>query len=275
MNIKNTYNYILMIYTYDKIIEISLKVDKTKIKLDEEVLNTINNLKKQLNIPIVEILKKTTINKQDNISQIFKILNKITEQNYEKLKPELFEIIKKIDNLEEITKITELIFKIASSNIFYSNIFSKLYYELIQIKRDFFNVFQDRFDIHTQNMYNLIYVDPNIDYDGYCVYVKQVEYLKSSLTFFINLMKRNICSLDNIVELGLKLYNEILNNKSSTIEQNEEYMNNIYIIVKECSDYLLFHEKLEIIYKNTNTIKNMNISKKINFKCMDILDLIK
>lgn len=275
MNIKNTYNYILMIYTYDKIIEISLKLDKTKIKLDEEVLNTINNLKKQLNIPIVEILKKTTINKQDNISQIFKILNKITEQNYEKLKPELFEIIKKIDNLEEITKITELIFKIASSNIFYSNIFSKLYYELIQIKRDFFNVFQDRFDIHTQNMYNLTYVDPNIDYDGYCVYVKQVEYLKSSLTFFINLMKRNICSLDNIVELGLKLYNEILNNKSSTIEQNEEYMNNIYIIVKECSDYLLFHEKLEIIYKNTNTIKNMNISKKINFKCMDILDLIK
>jgi len=275
MNIKNTYNYILMIYTYDKIIEISLKLDKTKNKLDEEVLNTINNLKKQLHIPIVEILKKTTINKQDNISQIFKILNKITEQNYEKLKPELFEIIKKIDNLEEITKITELIFKIASSNIFYSNIFSKLYYELIQIKRDFFNVFQDRFDIHTQNMYNLTYVDPNIDYDGYCVYVKQVEYLKSSLTFFINLMKRNICSLDNIVELGLKLYNEILNNKSSTIEQNEEYMNNIYIIVKECSDYLLFHEKLEIIYKNTNTIKNMNISKKINFKCMDILDLIK
>jgi len=275
MNIKNTYNYILMIYTYDKIIEISLKLDKTKIKLDEEVLNNINNLKKQLSIPIIEILKKTTINKQDNISQIFKILNKITEQNYEKLKPDLFEIIKKIDNLEEITKITELIFKIASSNIFYSNIFSKLYYELIQIKRDFFNVFQDRFDIHTQNMYNLIYIDPNINYDGYCLYIKQVEYLKSSLTFFINLMKRNICSLDNIVELGLKLYNEILNNNSSTIEQNEEYMNNIYIIVKECSDYLLFHEKLEIIYKNTNTIKNMNISKKINFKCMDILDLIK
>jgi hypothetical protein len=263
-----------MIYTYDKIIDISLKLNKSNCKLNDNTLQIINNLKKQLNIPVIEILKKTTINKQDDISQIFKILNKLTDKNYEKLKPELFKIIQNINNLEEITKITELIFKIASSNIFFSNIFSKLYFELIQIKREFYNVFQERFDIHTQGIYNLNYVDPNINYDEYCLYIKRVEYLKSSLTFFINLMKHNICSLDNIVELCERLQNELLLN-TATIEQNEEYINNIYIIIKECIDYLIFHNKMETIYENINKIKSLNICKKINFKCMDIIDIIK
>jgi hypothetical protein len=274
MNIKITYKYNIMIYTYDKIIDISLKINKTNCKLNDNTLQIINNLKKQLNIPITEILKKTTINKQDDISQIFKILNKLTDKNYDKLKPELFKIIENINNLEEITKITELIFKIASSNIFFSNIFSKLYFELIQIKKEFYNVFQERFDIHTQGIYNLNYVDPNINYDEYCLYIKRVEYLKSSLTFFINLMKHNICSLDNIVELCERLQNELLSNKATT-EQNEEYINNIYIIIKECIDYLIFHNKMETIYENINKIKSLNISKKINFKCMDIIDIIK
>jgi hypothetical protein len=263
-----------MIYSYDKIIDISLKLDRNSNKLNEETLNIINNLKKKLNIPVIEILKKTPINKKDDISQIFKILNKLSDKNYDKLKPELFEIIKNINGLEEITKITELIFKIASSNIFYSSIFSKLYFELIQIKREFYTIFQDRFDIHTQGIYNLNYADPNTHYDDYCLYVKRVEYLKSSLTFFINLMKHNICPLDNIVDLCIKLEEELILNTFTT-EQNEEYINNIYIIIKECIEYLIFHNKMETIYNNITIIKNMKISKKITFKCMDILDIIK
>jgi hypothetical protein len=264
-----------MIYPYDKIIEISLKLDKSKVKLDESSLNTLNALKTQLNIPITVVLKKTVINKQDDISQIFKILNKMTDKNYDKLKVELFEIIHKIDNLDEINKITELIFKIASSNIFYSDLFSKLYFELIQIKREFYTVFQERFDIHTKGLLDkLHYADPNTNYDEYCVYVKQVETLKASLTFFINLMKKNICSLDNIVELALTLLNSLIENKS-TPEQNEEYINNIFIIIKECIDYLIFHDKMNTIYEKITTIQKLNISKKITFKCLDILDIIK
>ena len=123
-------------------------------------------------------------------------------------------------------------------------------------------------------MHKLNYVDPNIDYDEYCLYIKRVEILKSSLTFFINLMKKNVCSLDNIVEIGIKLQESIIENKS-TIEQNEEYINNIGIIIKECIEYLLFHDKMNVIYNNILNIQGMNISKKINFKCLDMLDIIK
>lgn len=263
-----------MIYTYDTFIEISIKMNKSITKIDEQSLNILNNIKKQLNIHVQEVLKVTIINKKESISQIFKILNKMTDKNYDKLKAELFDIIKHIETIEEINKITELIFKIASSNIFYSNLFSKLYCELIQIKQEFFNVFQERFDVHITNMHKLNYVDPNIDYDEYCLYIKRVEILKSSLTFFINLMKKNICSLDNIVEIGIKLQESIIEN-TSTIEQNEEYINNIGIIIKECIEYLLFHDKMNVFYNNIIIIQGMNISKKINFKCLDMLDIIK
>ena len=94
-----------MLYTYDKIIEISLKMDKSKQQLDEATLTIINNLKKQLNIPVTEILKKTVINKKDDISQIFKILNKLSDKNYDKLTPELFEIIKNINTLDYLKKL--------------------------------------------------------------------------------------------------------------------------------------------------------------------------
>ena len=87
-------------------------------------------------------------------------------------------------------------------------------------------------------------------------------------------MKHNICPLDNIVDLCLKLQNELLLNNATT-EQNEEYINNIYIIIKECIEYLIFHNNMETIYNNVIQIKNLNISKKINFKCMDIIDIIK
>jgi hypothetical protein len=56
--------------------------------------------------------------------------------------------------------------------------------------------------------------------------------------------------------------------------QNEEYLNSIYIIIKECMDYLLFNSEFETIYKNIIVIKNLNITTKMKFKIMDMLDII-
>ena len=56
--------------------------------------------------------------------------------------------------------------------------------------------------------------------------------------------------------------------------QNEEYLNSIYIIIKECMDYLLFNTEMETIYENILIIKNLNITSKMKFKIMDMLDII-
>ena len=92
--------------------------------------------------------------------------------------------------------------------------------------------------------------------------------------FFINLMKTNICTLDNIVEMCLKLQSTLLKSELTSV-QNEEYINNIYIIIKECIDYFIFHEKMGLIHTNILDIQKKFPSKKISFKCLDILDIIK
>jgi hypothetical protein len=56
--------------------------------------------------------------------------------------------------------------------------------------------------------------------------------------------------------------------------QNEEYLNSIYIIIKECMDYLLFNTEMETIYDNIIIIKNLDITPKMRFKIMDMLDII-
>jgi hypothetical protein len=104
--------------------------------------------------------------------------------------------------------------------------------------------------------FKYIFGIPKTNYDDYCEYVKKVEQVKSSLTFFINLMKNNICSLDNIVNMCLLLQKKIIENP-----QNEEYLNSIYIIIKECMDYLLFNNEME-----TNVISNKDKKKKVRRK---------
>ena len=84
-----------MVITYDKFVEISINIDRKTLFLNEPALTILYGLKKKLNISIKEVLKKTQVNKKEDIGQIFKLLNKITDKNYEKMKVELFEIIKK------------------------------------------------------------------------------------------------------------------------------------------------------------------------------------
>ena len=109
-----------------------------------------------------------------------------------------------------------------------------------------------------------------MNYDEYCDYVKKVEQVKSSLTFFINLMKNNICSLDNIVNMCILLQKKIIDNP----EENEEYLNSVFIIIKECIDYLLFNGEMETIYNNIIIIQKSKITSKMKFKIMDMLDII-
>jgi hypothetical protein len=87
-------------------------------------------------------------------------------------------------------------------------------------------------------------------------------------------MKTNVCNLDNIVELCIKLQTKMLNTEM-TSEQSEEYLNSIHIIIKDCIDYFMFHEKMECVHTNILEIREKFTSKKIAFKCMDILDIIK
>ena len=267
-----------MYYSYDKII--SMTLDISNYEFPQETMNIISDLKKQLCIiHKSEPFKITKINKQqDYCGTICVLLNKLSEKNYNKLKIELFELVSNIQTDKDIDIITNKIFHIASSNIHLSTLFSSLYKELIEKNKKFYFIFQDNFVKHSKSLSEIKYINPNEDYDGYCNYVKKIDQLKSGLSFFTNLMKYNICSLDNIVELCKELLNTLLieMNHKNNMEYKEELLQSIFIIIKEVLDYLLFHKEWESIYhKIMNLQTHPNINHKLKFKCMDILDFVK
>ena len=188
-------------YSYETFIQVSLMMKKDNYKLDDSVIDNLNHVRKILQIPVIEKIKKTIIvKKESNISEILKILNKISEKNYEKLKEELCVLVKSIDKLEDLDKITLVIFNIASSNLFYSKLFSKLYKELIDINRSFYDVFQIHYNNYFSELQSFQFTTTN-DYNLFCEYTKKINQLEATLTFFINLMKTDNCDIENISDL--------------------------------------------------------------------------
>lgn len=270
-----------MYYSYEDIIKITeilnlnSDINKENNYLTNETKQQIDMIKKKIGIE--NKLKKTIIQKQnDYYATICILLNKLSDKNYDKLKIEIFDIILNIKNPTEIDNVTRKIFTIASSNMFYSSLFSKLYKELIDKNNNFYYVFEDNFILYSKTLRDIEFVSSNVDYDKYCNYIKKITELKAGLLFFTNLMKYNICNIENIITLCNEL---IVIYKYEIPKNNEEYkteiLESIFIIIKETYDYLIFNHSWENIYNDILFIKNNEYtSKKIKFKCLDIIDFI-
>lgn len=116
-------------------------------------------------------------------------------------------IIEKIDkittlenNLEEnaleeyYKKIGNMIYETASTNKFYSKIFADLFAELISKYVWLKQIFDDKYNNIMEQYKNILYIDPDEDYDKFCDMNKVNEKRKAVTSFFVNL------SLNGIVE---------------------------------------------------------------------------
>jgi hypothetical protein len=185
-------------------------------------------------------------------------------------------LVKSIENIEDLNKITLVIFTIASSNLFYSKLFSKLYKELIDMNRSFYDIFQVHYQKYFAELQSFDFTQTS-NYDQFCEYTKKIQQLDSTLTFFINLMKTNLCDIDHITDLCILLQDKLIEDKVfDKIELNEQMLHCIFIIIKECMEYLLFNDQLETIVLKMKEIKqHPKLTPKMKFKCMDLDDIIK
>lgn len=232
--------------------------------------------------------EKTGIEKQINDIRIS--INKISNKNYESQKNNIITMI--VNFLSEESsqdnhfKIVKAIFDIASTNKFYSEIYADLYTELynnFEIFRG--NILNDFIQNYKENIQNINYVDPNVDYNSYCAYTKSNDIRKATSTFIINLMKKSVLTnssvldiLDYLQLLLLKYIDEP--NRSNEIEEITE---NIFII---CSiGYQLLSSENSSNWQNiVNTIytvskmnskEHISLTNRAIFKHMDILDSFK
>ena len=264
-------------------------------------------------------LKKTVFEKKEGINvsidKIRKHLNKMTDKTYDTLKETIIKeiefiisegsthdikendedhcedgrlnktTIEKTDNelMEELNKVGDVFFTIASGNRFFSTMYAKLYKELM-LKYDFMNqIFMTNLKTFSYIFKDFNYCDPNKNYDEFCKNNKDNEKRRSLCLFYINLMLQDVIPIERIVSLleDMQIYLDESIQKPNNTNISEEISEIIYMIITNSSIKLSTQEKAW-----TNMIRNVkkisliklksepSISNKTIFKHMDILDFI-
>jgi hypothetical protein len=296
-------------YTRDEIIRIRNN-DINTFTHSEQVIKLINDIVSEVGCPqyskTPSFIKKKRVNSRENneymlkkglsfdsyqkkketlLESVLVILNKITSsQTYEKLRTQLFNLIENHE-VEEISlrEIATKIYKIASGNIFNSNLYAILYNDLIEKYPIFKEYCLEEYNDYIDLFENIKIVNPEQDYDTFCKCTFHNDSVRAISNFFTELVRYNILSIDNIVNLiNILQMKLILKGKENTPDENPciEFSENIYILISKCLNELIKHDKWNDILENIKNMKNIdrsnnnNITPKIKFKHMDMLDLI-
>ena len=232
-----------------------------------------------------KVVTKVGVEKQINDIRI--ILNKISSANYEKQRDLILQNIRLFfaeesdDQEENVQKIAQSIFDIASSNKFYSELYAQLYKELISE----FAIFETLITSFIANFNSTIgtiqYVDPDDNYDEFCRINKDNDKRKATASFIIHLMKQGIVSVDSVVGIVKVFLDTILafikeENKGKMVEEITE---NLFIMISTCKSQLQDQPEWSselyphIKYLSNTKIKteNPSISNRVIFKFMDLV----
>lgn len=227
---------------------------------------------------------------EKNLSEIRVVLNKITNKNYEAQMETILGLIdKNIESLDDdggdeykqsmMHKIGDFIFEISSTNKFYSELYADLYKVLV-----------DRYSIYTDILQSYLksykeisilpYVESNVNYDAYCEYTKTNERRRSTIHFFILLMKRCILDSSYMMEFARSYLDKVQENidNASFVNELDEYTELIFIIMTVGKEFLQKESGYNDLYKELETISGYKMKEKLGFSSRSLFkyrDLIK
>ena len=265
----------------------------------DEAWETVRNFKATL------IVKKEGMGAL--IDQIRKYLNKMTASTFDTLKNNIIKDIEGItegiitkestlesigeeeeddslkkDFVNEINKIGEAIFTIASGNTFYSSMYAKLYKELMEQFIFMKTIFETNFKKFNTLFNDFTYCDPNKDYDQFCLNNKTNEKRRALSLFYVNLMKEKLIDSSEIMLILEQLKTNMLiavkeQDKKNIVDEMSEI---VYIIITNGLDHLRDLETWDSVEEFINEIANYkptsfpSITNKTIFKFLDILDVL-
>jgi hypothetical protein len=284
----------------------NIEEDTASLKLTDETIELITKLAKLVGAPsyvktpnfqkknsrkggggrktdwgLIRNFKVTVIEKkiegiEAEMDIVREFLNKLTANTYNENLVKLKEKVEKIrQDSKNMMIICKYIFEIASSNIFYSELYATLYKDLI-------SEFGEMKELCLKNFQNFLilfkkieYVNPDDDYEKFCDMNEENDKRRATSKFFVNLMKKNIIS----IELMEEFINSLLQKLSTKIKQNnqikicEEICENLSIILNGNLSY--FNSDIKNGIKNITEIEKRlqpSLTNKIIFKVMDILE---
>ena len=264
--------------------------DKSKFKKKKRDTDMIKPEDWELirNFQKTEIAKKEGIDKElDNIRSL---INKLTEKTYDKILEKIHEILENITtneeyNLEANNKIGYAIFNMATSNKFNSNVYAKFCCDLKSKYSFITTIVNNNIDEFMKLFENMVFVNPDEDYDKFCEMNIVNEKRRSMSLFLTNLYKHEVVPLqliiDNIINIqNMIIHPDVLSNVNKRNE-TEELAENLFIMLTNIDKLTIkSSDKWKNIYDNIIMIKtidtklNPGISHKCKFKHMDIYDKV-
>jgi len=284
--------------------------------LDQYVMDVIDNLKEMYakcsNDHHINKSKKFRNKRHEVIDPNFKVtvmkkyegfektlaairtnLQKITENNFDKLKIELEEYITQIitnDNKEEIYRMCETIICEFSKSQSFSNIMAKLYSELLSNYNnelsDMINIFIKSYDDIITNIKSSDGIDHQASqeaYDEFCANNDKNRLRQSMGLFMVNIMKYNIIDKEYVLNI-INYFQDMLfkaiyeKEKKSVVDELTE---NIYILIVNSKDDVKNLKEWDNIMEKVITITKLSVkdcvslTSRSKFKHMDILDSFK
>lgn len=222
------------------------------------------------------------------IGQIRLNLNKINDSSFlnmrELIIANIEEVIALEPDLDVLTeKVGTIIYEISANNKFYSKIYADLYAELVT-KYGWLNpVFVRHFETFITLFENIVYVDPNKDYDGFCEMNKMIAVRKANSQFFVNLALNGFISkieVVNILHKILIIISELItqdnkNDEVGELTDNVAILFNKEVMEAATSDHMI--QKLTIVKFITKLSKSKvkdfkSLPNRVIFKYMDIIE---
>jgi hypothetical protein len=230
-------------------------------------------------------LKKTQDGIEAQLDLLRTNLNKLTNKNYEVITNEIFNFINNIIDKEKdgektyetLMLIGDNIFEIGCLNVFWSDLYATLF-------RDLIGQFEIMEKICHENLNKFIKIFDTIEcvqlsnnnYNEFCECNKKNENRRGMSGFFINLMMKGIVQKEYIYTILKNLLDNINSHSSDEFTNiNEEIIENISIILIKGKEFLTGTKEWEGIIRTIEFYSENNdtgISKKIQFKCLDIID---
>lgn len=252
---------------------------------------------------LIRTFQKTEMKKTEGIEKridtIRSLLNKLTDATYGVIESEILSEVNNIirgeqddgadadDNggdvdEENINKIAHSIFNTASSNMFYSALYAKLFKQLVQCHDVFTKVFEKSYSEFVGLFKKVEYVDPNVDYNKFCEVTKMNDKRKAMSMFIINLMKESMLESDSVVDIITELQ-EMVNSyikQANKTNELEELNENIFILLTNGKGVLSSHEKWDSIVSHIKFLSILkvkmkeypSVNNKLIFKNMDMLE---
>lgn len=275
-------------YTLKDIEEISkspyeYSLDTSVLKLLREIDIIINDSKFRLR-PEFKYKSKIIVNR-DKINGLIDSLrlnmNKLSEKNYatqfKKIKTILNELEEEFED-SDIERCALIIFEIASTNLFYSNLYARLYQDLYKYFKLMQKPLKTTLKTFIKSYKEIETINQVENYDLFCKIIKNNDRRLAILNFLVQLIKYGIVEQEFIFDI-IHYIIKTTKDENTSKDEVQHLSEHLYIIVKEIKrillDNIIWNNISECVDEYSQMKPNGNISYKTIFKYMDINDLIK